>query len=613
MRTILGLIGMKKVSIRVKAVLFAAAFAVSLSLSSCTSLMKEASLSTATVENEVVLPVVSGFMKSDSINQKLREQFLPVANQVAQITDASDGKIHVEYILNEKKGSIFSSRYAVTMFLSDDRDSIELKTVSISGFDTVKPLDEGDCAWLDSTDIAEGALLMSRLGITFDPSTLGENSTEQNAMEIFISLYESFIGKETDVSGVVVECDPLVKKGYLLEYMDYYGSSDYTFDENAYLYRLSVLASKTLANIERDAYGRQSDTVTGEEFSHIFRTLYDAMRVHEVDNSQYRWSDLGTVDTDEILRTMEMTDTPFTRRDAAEFLGRITKDGVHYSNKYSDRNLDRVEDAYDSIWVRRAVTHGFMNYYGDSTLFAPSEELTLVNAISSAQCYLTTRYNDWSYSVNYERDGLCTNGDIIISAAKIAGFFDDRTDTDTDFEIKTVINDRDYNWFFSQKNTGEYSSINCMPSIATMASHWYNENSDATVEKMRKTSDYDDGWTSYELRCGLSAYNVPFTVEDATLENITKAIDEGGIVLAQYSDRPYGISGHCYVIYGYRQFRNSTTFIVNDSDSLTQRAELFGRNDGNGDEIEARFSMWTISRFVDDVTVVGVGDSSPRG
>ena len=62
------------------------------------------------------------------------------------------------------------------------------------------------------------------------------------------------------------------------------------------------------------------------------------------------------------------------------------------------------------------------------------------------------------------------------------------------------------------------------------------------------------------------------------------------------------------MIYGYRQFKDSTTFIVNDSDSLTQRAELFGRKAGNGDEIEARFSMWTISRFVDDVTVIGLGD-----
>ena len=73
----------------------------------------------------------------------------------------------------------------------------------------------------------------------------------------------------------------------------------------------------------------------------------------------------------------------------------------------------------------------------------------------------------------------------------------------------------------------------------------------------------------------------------------------------KYSDRPYEMTGHCYVIYGYRRFKDSTTFIINDSDSLSTRAEIFGRQAGNGDELEANFSLWSIQRFVSDVTVVG--------
>ena len=94
---------MKKFSVRIKAVLVAAAFVVSLSLASCTSFLKEASLSTATVEDNAVLPVVSGFFQSDSINEKLRDAFLPVANQMAQISDDSDGRIRVEYTMTEQK------------------------------------------------------------------------------------------------------------------------------------------------------------------------------------------------------------------------------------------------------------------------------------------------------------------------------------------------------------------------------------------------------------------------------------------------------------------------------------------------------------------------------
>ena len=595
---------MKLNGMRVKAVIAACAMLLSLTLTSCTLPLREAAIETSFAGSDAAVPVVSGFINSASINNKLQSEFLPAAEQMKRITDDTDGRLHVEYRMFDIDGGLFNPIHRITMYLSDESNSIELKTVEISGFDTVKASGTADFAWLHSAEIAESAFDFMRLGIEFDKSVLSENSNEQYAVEIFLKMYEGLAGKEIDVSDVVIESDDTSKKAYLMGLIDYYDDTLYHYDGIANIYNVLNIAAKTLTNVERDVYGRQSETVTGEEFASLLRLMHSMSRVHPVEGSNKNWSDLAKVDTDAILETMEMTGKAFTRRDAAEFVGRITKTGPKYNLKYSDRNLERIEDAYDSIWVRRAVTHGFMNYYGDSTLFAPGEGLTLVNAISSAKCYVNTRYNDWISSVEYAWDGNYTNEDVIISAAKLAEYFSDRPDSDKEFEVKTVINDRDYNWFYSQKNTGEYSAVNCMPSIATMASHWYDRNSTATVKKMRATSTYSDGWTAYELRCGLTAYNVPYTVEDAKMENIVNALDNGSIVLAQYSDRPYGISGHCYVIYGYRRFKDSTTFIVNDSDSLTTRAELFGRKMGNGDEVEGSFSMWTISRFVDDVTVI---------
>lgn len=599
---------MKSNSIRMKAMLTACAILLSMTLTSCTAFMKEASLDTTALSNGTVMPVVEGFMKNDSINDKLSDAFLPVAEYLHPFIEESDGVLRIEYSMNERKSGLFGSEYGITMYLSDDRNSIELKSVTLSGLDSVKADDSGDYKWINSADIAQSALILLRYGVDFDRGALDEYSDEKFALETFIKLYEGFAGRETDVSELVVSGDDLYKKSLLLGLINYYRDDEYQYDQRTYVYSLSSVASKILALIERDVYGRQSEIVTGEEFGRIINTLHKAMPLHEAEGYEKRWSDLGGFDTDEILETMEMTNTPFTRRDAAEMIGRITKGGPKYSRNFNDHNLIRVEDAYDSIWVRRAVSHDFMNYYGDSTVFAPDAGFTLVNAISNAQVYLNTRFVDWVQYTDYQWDEQYSKGDVIISAAQIAKYFDDRTDEDKAFEVKTVINDRDYNWFYSQMDTGEYSAINCMPSIATMAAHWYDENSDATVIKMRETSNYYDGWTAYQLRCGLSAYNVPFTVEVVNIDNIVKALDEGKIVLAQYSDRPIGVSGHCYVIYGYRRFKNSTTFIVNDSDSLTNRAEIFGRKMGNGDEIEAVFSMWSISRFVDDVTVIGRDD-----
>ena len=89
---------MKSNGIRIKAVLVAIAMVMSLSLSSCTSFMKEASLGTSTVEDNALVPVVDGFIRSDSINAKLKDTFLPTARRMAEIADDSDGKIHYQGI-----------------------------------------------------------------------------------------------------------------------------------------------------------------------------------------------------------------------------------------------------------------------------------------------------------------------------------------------------------------------------------------------------------------------------------------------------------------------------------------------------------------------------------
>ncbi len=600
---------MKHKGTSIIAIAAAACLLLSLTLTSCTSPMKEAKLEASVDANGCEMPAVSGFMKSDSINGKLEQTFAPLAQSVKEITDQSDGRLRVEYRMEEKNSGILGSEYLVTMYLTDGVENLELKSVKVSGFDDVSDAGSSDSGveWITSADLAGAALTMQHLGIAFDRASLGDLCSERDAVDLFIRLYESLAGHETDISEVSVseQIDDFSRKAMLLHLIPCSVDYPYEYSDSAYTYRMLEIVCETLTDIERDVYGRQSETVLGEEFTDMLRTVYETARVHEVEGSEYHWSALGTVDLGDILHTMELEHAPFTRRDAAELLGRITKSGPKYAMTYSDRHLERIEDSLGSIWVRRAITHGFMNYYGESTLFAPDEGLTVVNALSCARTYYSTRYNDWLCSVDYAWDGNYTNADVLIAAARTAEYFSDRTDEDKNFEVKTVINDRDYNWFYSQHDTGPYSAVNCMPTIATMASHWYDQNSSATVEKMRDTNESTDGWYPHELRHALDVYNVPYTIEDATMSTITDAIDDGKIVLAQYSDRPEGMSGHCYVIYGYKSFKDSITFIVNDSDSLRYRAQLFGRENGNGDELEANFSMWSISRFVSDVTVVG--------
>ena len=585
--------------------LAAAVTAAALSLSACVAPWQEATVETVTVSG-LSLPQVSGFIKSDEINDALTDYFAPYAQQMQQVADESDGTLSVVYTMKIASGSsAANAKYRTSLQLTDGREELEIASVVISGWDTVAPNEAQDLSWLSSADVAETALALRHIGMDIDFTELGESADERFAVETFVKLYEAFVGEELDVSDLTVGGDDAVyKKALKLGIINAYGDGEYTFDSQTYVGQVENAAEAVMRAVERDGYGRQSETVTGREFCDMIRTFYMTITPEEQADSPYQWSELGEVDVNVILDDLLMKEQPITREQGGELVVRITQNGPKYGMNYRDNGLNFIDDS-DSIWVRRAVTHGFMNYYGDSVLFAPDEGLTVTNAIANARTYVMTRFNDWSYGVNYAWDGCYSEYDVVLAAGRVARYFEGRPDEDRQFEVKTVINDRDYDWFFSQKNTGSYSGVNCMPSIAAMASHWYDRNSTATVENMRATSSVTDGWTAYELRNGLDAFKVPYQVGDNDLDSIVKALDEGKIILAQYSDRPYEMTGHCYVIYGYRRFKDSTTFIINDSDSLSTRAEIFGRQAGNGDELEVNFSLWSIQRFVSDVTVVG--------
>ena len=86
---------MKSNSIRMKAMLTACAILLSMTLTSCTAFMKEASLDTTALSNGTVMPVVEGFMKNDSINDKLSDAFLPVAEYLHPFIEESDGVLRI--------------------------------------------------------------------------------------------------------------------------------------------------------------------------------------------------------------------------------------------------------------------------------------------------------------------------------------------------------------------------------------------------------------------------------------------------------------------------------------------------------------------------------------
>lgn len=147
--------------------------------------------------------------------------------------------------------------------------------------------------------------------------------------------------------------------------------------------------------------------------------------------------------------------------------------------------------------------------------------------------------------------------------------------------IDYVSNDRAYDWYIDQGDTGTHSDANCGPASVTMAALWANHQFDKTAEDARKKfSPLGGWWYGDDIEGCLDYFDVDYSViyiEDAyTLISI---IDSGKIAIINNSmnyvpyvsgdasrvNRFYSFdSGHYLIVKGYAKVDTKTYFEVYD-------------------------------------------------
>jgi len=71
---------------------------------------------------------------------------------------------------------------------------------------------------------------------------------------------------------------------------------------------------------------------------------------------------------------------------------------------------------------------------------------------------------------------------------------------------------RNYNWYFDQKNTGSAESKNCGPTCAVMAAKWSNQNFNMSVVNARNSNPMNgQNWTMAAIQNFLDSHKIPCT------------------------------------------------------------------------------------------------------
>lgn len=156
------------------------------------------------------------------------------------------------------------------------------------------------------------------------------------------------------------------------------------------------------------------------------------------------------------------------------------------------------------------------------------------------------------------------------------------------YMTEKVSNDKEYDWYVDQANTGKYSSTNCGPASAEMLGKWADENFQGYAEEARNLHYGDDGgWFTEDVQNYLKSYGIESKMHlNVTKEFIISQLDKGNIMLLgiksgeisinedsyeEHVDRFYwGSSGHFIIVKGYIVVDDKMYFEVYDPNSWNE-------------------------------------------
>jgi hypothetical protein len=224
---------------------------------------------------------------------------------------------------------------------------------------------------------------------------------------------------------------------------------------------------------------------------------------------------------------------------------------------------------------------------GDSLTYTWSTTSTLINILSpvASKSFFMIPIEPGSFTVDISlkvSDGLHTNvttQTVLVPAINQAEYdglgakLNDGTS-----------NNKAYDWYLDQGNSGTYSLVNCGPTSVTMAIKWANKGFDKTPEDARQMYRSTGGWWyTDDIINYLNYYDVSnYTVVLTDINQLKTYVDNGNIIILcldmfyvdYQADATFHFSkfypantqgwGHFIVIKGYKDVDSQTFFEAYD-------------------------------------------------
>lgn len=450
----------------------------------------------------------------------------------------------------------------------------------------------------------DNAVLLSRAGQRVDLSRYGQPARKSDALSLLLGVMEQ-TGYEIDADRIASN----VRSGLLRQAMEmdlepYWGQDDANeneqLEQELTLYQFQSLVAATVRALESRVLLKAGRSATLQDAAELW-PLITGMEAAPFDGSN----------------------GPMTRLDLALAFKQA------YTQHYAVDRLPEGADplAFSDVSEDIAGDIAFVSYYQlmggypDYSSFSP-EQPVRIDLLPDLLNQFYLAYHDGPAAL-YPGFGEAASADagtvytepatyqdMVARAARLAAHYGGLTAPDPS-SAREVLNLPAYSIYVNQQDDSPYAAVNCMPAMVCMVLKWRDPGSTVTPDELRKKYPHvTEGWYMYMVHEQLEAYGVPYHTALPTRENLVSALDAGNVVMCQFSSWDLSSSGHCFVVVGYRRQGGALWFCVEDPEGLIPGK--YGRPANDQAWLEAEEMLWSITRFVSDVTIVEPAENEDR-
>lgn len=312
---------------------------------------------------------------------------------------------------------------------------------------------------------------------------------------------------------------------------------------------------------------------------------YWFMKLHDSVQSRFYSRSDGTATTGDLLRRINVSNSLYTWSQEIEEVKTYTIGDLTEEETTLDQHLTRLLAAEMFVTAYEDI-HGEIKIAEDHKL----SDTVSIYALKSNQLFFWPesdkfepetlgRWDDWSFTSAIIYDSqICLSlgleeanvpyGAVTAAMASFIRAYDDMEQNK--IEELIVLNERPYDWYVNQRETGEYSFNNCMPSCVEMALRYQGLSQIPSAEKLRADNPLDGlGWNDVLAENVMRQYGLQFTDSfDINLETMLDYLDKGNVLYVMYWD-PIVEYGHSVIIKGYWKRGDSVEFIIADPNNNT--------------------------------------------